>query len=267
MSLARFALLSVVFVCAGCSTLPTGQGWGEAATAAPGWDRIGESARQAARDPWVWVPLVGAAAFQIDNWDRRASDWAREHTPVFGSQSDAERWSDNLRDASSIVHYATIAVMPSGDTPREWLWNKAKGTLVHVAAVSATANLTSQLKDFTDRTRPNGTAKESFPSGHTSSSAVHTRLASRNFHALELSPAMTQTLDIGLYALTIATSVGTHRSRVALSIGHAGRDGARQFPGLVLQRRVPARGIRSTRRASRERRWRDARVPSPSSFS
>lgn len=206
MSLARFALLSVVFVCAGCSTLPTGQGWGEAATAAPGWDRIGESARQAARDPWVWVPLVGAAAFQIDNWDRRASDWAREHTPVFGSQSDAERWSDNLRDASSIVHYATIAVMPSGDTPREWLWNKAKGTLVHVAAVSATANLTSQLKDFTDRTRPNGTAKESFPSGHTSSSAVHTRLASRNFHALELSPAMTQTLDIGLYALTIATS-------------------------------------------------------------
>jgi hypothetical protein len=34
----------------------------------------------------------GAAAFQIDDWDHRASDWAREHTPVFGSQRDAERW-------------------------------------------------------------------------------------------------------------------------------------------------------------------------------
>src|SRR5690606_13288786 len=102
--------------------------------------------------------------------------------------------------------YTTIAMMPSGDTAGEWVWNKAKGSLVHIAAESATANLTTQLKDATDRTRPNGAAKESFPSGHTSSSAVHTRLASRNVHAHELSPSMTLTLDIGLYALPIGTS-------------------------------------------------------------
>lgn len=201
-----FVLVALSLSLVGCSTLPSGRGWGQDATVAPGWDRIGTAAREAAVDPWVWAPLIGATILQIDDWDRRAADWAREHTPVFGSQSDAERWSDDLNDASALVHYATIAIMPSGETAGEWAWNKAKGSLVHIAAVSATANLTSQLKDFTDRMRPNGAARESFPSGHTSSAAVHTRLASRNLHALELSPGVTRAFDVGLHVLTIGTS-------------------------------------------------------------
>ncbi len=213
---------------AGCATLPSGRGWGENATVAPGWERIGSAARSAAADPWVWAPLIGAAVLQVDDWDRRSADWAREHTPVFGSQRSAERWSDDLKDASALIHYATIAIMPSGNTAGEWIWNKAKGSLVHVAAVSATANVTSQLKDVSDRTRPNGVAKESFPSGHTSSSAVHTRLASRNLHALELSPAATLAADIGLHALTIGTSwsrieAGWHYpsdTLVGMALGH-----------------------------------------------
>ncbi len=190
----------------GCSTLPSGRGWGQDATLTPGWDRIGAAAREAAADPWVWTPLIGAAVFQIDDWDRRTADWAREHTPVFGSQRDAERWSDDLQDVSAFVHYTTIAIMPSGETAGEWISNKAQGLLVQVAAVSATANLTSRLKDFTDRPRPNGASKESFPSGHTSSAAVHTRLASRNVHALELSRRTTLAFDVSLHVLTIGTS-------------------------------------------------------------
>lgn len=221
-------VVALGLISAGCSTLPSGRGWGEDATAAPGWERVGSAARTAAADPWVWVPLIGAAAFQLDDWDRRTADWAREHTPVFGSQRSAERWSDDLKDASALVHYATIAIMPSGDTAGEWMWNKAKGSLVHVAAVSATANLTSQLKDVSDRTRPNGVAKESFPSGHTSSSAVHTRLASRNLHALDLPHAVSVASDIGLYALTIGTSwsrieAGWHYpsdTLVGMALGH-----------------------------------------------
>lgn len=203
---AKVLPLTLVLLLAGCSTLPSGRGWGEDATIAPGWERIGDAARNAASDRWVWIPLIGAAVFQIDDWDRRTSDWAREHTPVFGSQDDARQWSDDLRDASAIVHYATVMLMPSGETPTDWLWNKTKGALVQVAAVSATANVTSQLKDATDRERPNSQALESFPSGHTSSSAVHTRLASRNLRALDLSPRTRTALDAGLYALTIGTS-------------------------------------------------------------
>lgn len=198
-------LISAAHLCA-CGTLPSGEGWGEEATIAPGWERVGTAAREAAADPWVWGPLVGAAVFQIDNWDREVSDWAREDTPVFGSQTSAEQWSDDLRKASAHIHHATLLLTPSGDQPREWLWNKAKGAMVQIAAVSATSELTVEFKDAFGRERPNGLALESFPSGHTSSSAVHTRLASRNLRSLDISPRARTVADVGLYALTIGTS-------------------------------------------------------------
>jgi hypothetical protein len=195
-----FALLT------GCTSLPSGRNWGQDATFTPGWDRIQASAASAARDPWVWAPLAGAALVQIDDWDSRTAQWAQEHTPVFGSQRSAEHWSDDLRTASVIAHYATIAATPSGDTTREWFINKTKGTLVHAAAVSSTVLVTRALKTSVDRERPNGQGGESFPSGHTSASAVHTRLASRNLQLIEMNTATRTSLNVGLYALTIGTS-------------------------------------------------------------
>jgi PAP2 superfamily len=191
---------------AGCGTLPSGRGWGEDATWRPGWERVRASAVNAARDPWVWAPLAGAAVLQIDDLDERTADWAREHTPIFGSQSNAEEWSDDLRTASAVAHYITIAATPSGDEFGEWLANKAKGTLVDVAAVSSTVAITRTLKKTVGRTRPNGADDESFPSGHTSSSAVHTRLASRNLRSIDMPAGARRSVDIGLYALTIGTS-------------------------------------------------------------
>lgn len=202
----RLPLILLCALLSGCGTLPSGRGWGEDATLAPGWERVRDSAVSAARDPWVWAPLVGAAAFQIDDWDRRTSDWAREHTPVFGSQKSAEQWSDDLRTASAMAHYATVLATPSGDEPSEWLINKAKGALGGVAAVSGTVFFTNTIKSGFDRERPNGQGGESFPSGHTSSSAVHTRLASRNLQSIDMNAGTRRALDIGLYALTIGAS-------------------------------------------------------------
>ena len=190
----------------GCGTLPSGRAWGEDATLQPGWERVRAAATNAARDPWVWGPLLGAAAFQIDNWDRRTSDWAREHTPIFGSQENAENWSDHLRTASSVANYATILATPGGSDGGAWIANKAKGALVDAAAVSATVLVTRTLKTGIDRERPNGLAGESFPSGHTSAAAVHTRLASRNLEYMDLTRTTRRVLDTGLYALTIGTS-------------------------------------------------------------
>ena len=164
------------------------------------------SAVNAARDPWVWAPLAGAAVLQIDDLDERGADWAREHTPIFGSQRNAEQWSDDLRTASVLAHYATIVATPSGDDFGEWVANKARGTLVGVAAVSSTVLVTRSLKTSIGRERPNGRDDESFPSGHTSTSAVHTRLASRNLRSIEMSDGARLGLDVGLYALTIGTS-------------------------------------------------------------
>lgn len=202
----RSAIILCALLLSACGTLPDGKGWGEGATLTPGWERVRESAANAAKDPWTWGPLIGAAAFQIDDFDRRTSDWAREHTPVFGSQNSAEQWSDDLRSASNVAHYVTILATPSGDEPAEWLLNKLKGTLVGVAAVSATGQITNLMKEEFDRERPNGQDGESFPSGHTSSSAVHTRLASRNLQSIEMSDGTRTALDVGLHALTIGTS-------------------------------------------------------------
>lgn len=165
-----------------------------------------DAAVNAARDPFVWAPLAGAAVVQIDDWDRRISDWARRHTPVFGSEEDASRWSDDLRDASVLAHWATILATPGGDDPGPWLVAKAKGGLVTAAAVASTVAITRGIKTTVHRDRPNGDDDESFPSGHTSSSAVHTRLASRNLRWMPISTATRRTLDFGLAALTVGTS-------------------------------------------------------------
>lgn len=203
----RLMMLAIASIAlAGCASLPNGRLWGEDATLSPGWDRVRASAVEAARDPWVWGPLLSAAAFQIDNWDQRTSDWAREHTPVFGSQSSAEDWSDDLRSASVWAQRITLVATPGGDDAGNWFLSKAKGALVQIAATSATSAITRQLKTSTDRERPNGLADQSFPSGHTSSSAVHTRLASENLESIEMRRGTRRALDVGLIALTAGTS-------------------------------------------------------------
>lgn len=199
------ALCLVAALC-GCGTLPSGREWGADATWSPGWERVRASAIDAARDPWVWAPLAGAAVLQIEDFDRRAADWAREHTPVFGSQRKAEQWSDDLRLISALTHYATVAATPSGDDFGDWIANKARGTLVGVAAVSGTVAVTRGLKTSVGRERPNGSDDESFPSGHSSSAAVHSRLASRNLRSIEMSDGTRRALDVGLHAMTLGTS-------------------------------------------------------------
>jgi membrane-associated phospholipid phosphatase len=72
--------------------------------------------------------------------------------------------------------------------------------------VSSTVLVTQGLKTSLDRERPNGQGGESFPSGHTSTSSAHTRLASRNLESIEMSDTTRMSLDVGLYALTIGTS-------------------------------------------------------------
>jgi len=204
----RCLLAVIVLGCyaTGCGTLPNGRGWGEDATVAPGWDRVRAAAAKSAKDPWVWGPLIGAAVFQIDDWDRRTSDWAREDTPVFGSQSNADQWSDDLRKASAVANYITVLATPSGSDAGDWIVNKAKGALVGIAATASTVAVTNGLKDATQRERPNGESNESLPSGHTSSSAVHTRLASLNLSSIDMDDGWRIAADTGLAAMTLGTA-------------------------------------------------------------
>jgi membrane-associated phospholipid phosphatase len=142
---------------------------------------------------------------QIDDLDRRTADWAREHTPVFGSQSNAEDWSDTLRSTSVALGLVTLVATPGGDDPGQWLISKAKGGAVEVAAIAATSAATKALKSGTDRERPNGADRESFPSGHASSAAVHGQLAQSNLEFIPMSSGLRRTADIGIDAVVLGT--------------------------------------------------------------
>lgn len=199
------ALLAVFFF-GGCASLPDEDRWGEDATYRPGWERVRLSAIDAVRDPRVWIPAVGAGALQIGNMDEKISDWAIEHTPVFGSPQNAGDWSDGLRVASILAYHASVLATPSGDEPASWLENKAKGYLVGMTAVAATGLATRQLKTSVDRQRPNETDDDSFPSGHASTTAVFTQLTSRNLRSIETRDRARHMLDLGLHGVTIATA-------------------------------------------------------------
>jgi membrane-associated phospholipid phosphatase len=203
---AQFILGLATLALVGCSTLPDRHAWGERATLSPGWERVRTSAVNAARNPWVWAPLLGAGVVQFDNWDHRISDWARSETPIFGSTENAAQWSDDLRTAAHITFLGTVAFTPGGSSAPEWVLNKAKGLGVQLTAAAVATGTTRLLKDATDRERPNGADTESFPSGHTTSSAVFGRLASENLESIEMSEPVRLGLDIGLDAVTIGTA-------------------------------------------------------------
>lgn len=186
--------------------MPSGHGWGAEATARPGWTQVREAAAAAARDPWVWAPLAGAAAFQLGSFDRRTSDWARENTPVFGSTIKAEQWSNDLRAASAVLQFGTLLATPSGDEPRTWIVNKAKGAAVELTAMGATALATGLLKQATGRTRPNAADDESFPSGHSSAAAVNGRLAMLNLDAIDAGPGARLAANVGIDLTVFGTA-------------------------------------------------------------
>jgi membrane-associated phospholipid phosphatase len=180
--------------------------WGAEATWHPSLVALRSAAAEAVKDPHVWVPLAGAALLQINGGDRKVSNWARDNTPVFGSQQAAQDWSDHLRTASSVAYFTTVIVAPDPHEPGEWLRDKAQGLAAGLGAIALTGFATSTLKSATGRTRPNGQGTNSFPSGHTSHSAVLTGLARDNLDTIDTSAGARFALSAGLDALTVGTA-------------------------------------------------------------
>lgn len=189
-----------------CSTLRDGSDWGEDATMRPGWSRVAAAAAGSMASPAFWLPLAGAAVFQIDGWDRKVSNWARRRTPVFGSEQNAVEWSDRLRSASAFAWAATAVATPGGPDATGWLEDKTGGALVGLAAIGATDEESALLKNTAARERPNGQDTQSMPSSHASRSAVLTELGRRDLQWLDMSDGTRWALDTGLTALTLGTA-------------------------------------------------------------
>jgi membrane-associated phospholipid phosphatase len=206
MRAARAAAVLMALSLAGCATLPDGHRWGGNVTITPGWARVRAAALQAATDPWVWAPLAGAAALQVDNFDHRLSRWGRTHNPIFGSEANATLWSDRLRSVSVGVDVATVLLTPSGDVGGAWLLDKAKGYLVNLAAATTAIESTTLLQHSIHRERPNGANDHSFPSDHSAASSVYTRLATLNLQEIPMGGDTREALDVGMHALSFATA-------------------------------------------------------------
>jgi len=204
--LALAILLSIGHLLCGCSTLPNGRGWGQDATFTPGWEAVRESAVRAAKSPYTWAPLAGAALLQIGDWDSELADWASENTPVFGSQQSARDASGVLKDISAATWLVTALATPSGDSSKEWFAAKSKGIAVGAAASLLTGGITTAVKSWSDRTRPDGSGTDSFPSGHSSSASAFTTLATRNVQSIDMGANYRRTMEIGFGVVAAGTA-------------------------------------------------------------
>lgn len=189
---------------AGCGTLPNGRRWGEDVDFLPSGAQLGRAAWNALKHPMTWAPIAGAAVLQIDDWDQRISDWARDEMPLFGSvegAKDARAWTGIVSDH---LYFASVAVTPSGEGALDWGWAKAKGLAVGWGARYTTHQVVDLMKSAFSRERPDGSDDRGFPSQHASNLAVNATLTSSNLHAMGTPTGVAWALDgasIGLVAL------------------------------------------------------------------
>jgi len=189
--------VGVALAATGCGTLPDGSRWGQDAFTGFDSNRIAKATRDAFLSPHTLIPLAGAAVFAIDDFDERVSDWATDHTPVFGSEKDARDASDHLRLFLALETLATALATPSGDQAGPWAAAKVRGMAVEGAGVVATQGLTGVLQGAIGRERPNESNEHSFPSGHTSTSFAYATASNRNLDSIDLPTGVRPVLQTG----------------------------------------------------------------------
>lgn len=167
--------------------------------------RIRAAAMRAAVDPATWIPAVGAVVFSTGNLDQRTSDWAYEHTPLFGSPEKANQASSDLRALTCTGALLTAVAIPKGFGPGDDGLTKTQGVSAVLAAGLINSAAVGTLKEETGKTRPNGNPG-SFPSSHTSQAFVCATSAKRNLEAIPMTDRMQKALRWNFTALAAATA-------------------------------------------------------------
>ena len=208
--IALFEVAFILFALTGCGTLSNGRGWGQDAIYPVDLKKIPRAALNALVDPQTFVPAAGALVFGLSKWDKKVSHWATEHTPIFGSISNASNDALYLEVPLYTEVFITALATPSGDDSKDWVYSKLKGMAVEGAAELVTVGATSLLKDATGRTRPNGESNASFPSGEASAAFSSVALSNRNLDSIEIP----QEVKIPLKVVNILLGSGVAWARV-----------------------------------------------------
>ncbi len=151
---------------AACVAPPSDRDWGVAA-----WDALS--------DADVWAPAAGAGLFLLSDFDQRASRWAVDEQPLFGSIKAAKRFSDRTAVGLGIVAGLSLFAVDHEAHPSALT---ADGLIAATALVAP-----GPLKNIIRRRRPAERDKDSMPSGHAVSSFA---FASAISHDLDRMPAL-----------------------------------------------------------------------------
>jgi len=173
-----------------CGTLG-GQRWGASAFQDINMAHIQKVALTSLNSPQVYLSAGLAAVLAISNQDKKIQSWAVRRNPLFDNAPNATKLSDILHTLIGVETFATGLLTPSGKGNKQWIYAKAKGMGAEFVAWQTTLGMTLFLKKITKRHRPNNFDRESFPSGHSSSSFALANLSNQNIKAFKLSPPMT----------------------------------------------------------------------------
>ncbi len=198
--------LALLLCLGSCGTLPNGRRWGQDATLLPGRARLGRALKRAVVDPLTWVPAGLGAVLAAGDLDRDISRWARRETPLYGKP---RRAADRSDDFSAILYGASIVtavLTPSGEGAGAWAGSKAKGLAVVLAADELAGMATSNLKDVSNRRRPNDRDDRSFPSGHSTGAFASANLAAQHLRSIEMGSGWRKAGTAGLYTLATGTA-------------------------------------------------------------
>lgn len=192
----RLLFFSFVLLSTACSTLNKSSPSGIQTTQRSAFST-------AALHSHTWQPLAAAALIAATGSDHSISDWAAEHTPVYGSQSTAQDASDFLRATLATTALATSVVAPG---PESILMAEgAKNVALAATAAITSGKLTHALKDETGRTRPHGVGDQSFPSSHTSAASTYAAIATYRVNEFAISEGARKAWNFGFRALAAAT--------------------------------------------------------------
>lgn len=207
------------------------------------WKRTGQAAQEAVTHPSVWMPVAGASLFAFEDFDNQVANHLSNHEPVFGSGDAASSAGNELKTLLTYSAIASAFVAPA-PTETDRVSHTAEHLAVVIGGLKLTELTTQQIKQATDRQRPNGTSDSSFPSGHASQSFAAATFTSANIHRAWGDSSATTWIDAGVYTAAGLTAYSRveggyhHPSDVLVGVA-LGNFLARFLDNLLLDDEIP----------------------------
>jgi hypothetical protein len=159
---------------------------------------IKEAALNAATQKRVWVPLAGALIMSIDNFDEDTSKWATEKTPLFGSQDNANDFSNNLNKALALSAVASALMTSNDNNLTSQITHKGQTLGLELSIYEVNSGLSRVLKRASGRDRPDNIKDDSSPATHATEAFTAATLTQRNLQATTLSDSQKKWSTIAL---------------------------------------------------------------------